>query len=73
MSVDPTLGYDPESPVQRVRDLVEYGTAIRAAEAADTLAAYLQSQRPDLEESILSIRELGAAIRRSLPKGEPHP
>lgn len=54
--------------IRRTKELVDVGSAIAAADAADTLAAYLQKVRPDLEESILSIRGLGEAIRRSLPE-----
>lgn len=49
---------------------LEYLAAKAAADAADTLANYLQWKRPDLEESIASIRSLGEAIRRSLSAPE---
>lgn len=48
--------------------LAGYIQAKAAADAADTLANYLQWKRPDLEESITSIRVLGEAIRRSMPE-----
>lgn len=54
---------------ETVAQLVDVGTALAAVQAADTLAAYLAWKRPDLEESILSIRTLGQAIRASVPDG----
>lgn len=56
----------------QVRHMVDIGSASAAAEAADTLAAYLEWKRPDLEESVVSIRGLGAAIRQSLHRPD-HP
>lgn len=53
---------------EEVKELVEVASAIRAAEAATTLANYLKWKRPELEESIASIRGLGAAIRNSIPE-----
>jgi hypothetical protein len=57
---------DGEPNHVRVKQLMEYGGAQAAADAADTLATYLEWKRPDLEESALSIRTLGSAIRRSI-------
>lgn len=53
--------------VEGGKKLVEHASANAAADAADTLANYLQWKRPDLEESIASIHGLGEAIRRSMP------
>lgn len=55
----------------RAKELVEHASAIAAVHAADTLAKYLARKRPDLAESVQSIRYLGAAIQRSIPAIKP--
>lgn len=47
-------------------ELVDAAAAIAAADAAKTLADYLAWKRPDLEESIISIRGLRTAIMNSV-------
>lgn len=55
--------------LEKTKELVDVAAARGAVESARNLAAYLEKVRPDLAESVASIRALGKAINDSIPQG----